>query len=83
MHLGDILTEVAMYFHVNHTAFEMGNGNWCTFCMFYQFGQLSINRGQQLPNSFHEVQFSTLSIKYVFVQVGICMFTEEFHFVRI
>lgn len=37
MHLGDILTEVAMYFHVNHTAFEMGNGNWGTFYMFYQF----------------------------------------------
>lgn len=72
-----------MYFHVNHTAFEMGNDNRYTFCMFYKFGQLSINRGQLLPNSFHEVQFSTVNEKYVFVRVGICMFTEKFHFVRI
>lgn len=51
--------------------------------MCYQFGQLSINRDQLWPNSSRELQFSTANEKHLFAQVGICMFTENFHFVRL
>lgn len=61
---------------------ERGTATRCTLCMFYQFGQLSTNRDQLLPKSFHEVQFSILNKKHLFAQVGIHMFTENFHFVR-
>lgn len=51
--------------------------------MFHQFGQLSINRGELWPNSSREVQFSIVNEKHSFAQVGIRMFTKNFHFVRI
>lgn len=41
--------------------------------MFYQFGQLSINRDQPLPNSFCEAQFPIVNEKHLFVQIGICL----------
>lgn len=83
IHWGDILTQSSNVSSRQSLSLECTVATSCTLCMLYQFGQLSINRNWLLPNSFREVLFSIVNKKHSFVQVGTCMFTENFDSVTI
>ena len=69
-----------MYLHANHTTLGTCSGH--EVYLVYAFPvPAAVHR--ERPNSFREVQFSTVNEKPLFVQGGMCMFTGKSHCVRI
>lgn len=66
-----------MCLRANHTALGMCSGS--EVHLVYAFPVRAAIHLER-PNSFREVQFSTMNEKHLFVQGGICMFTEKVSF---